>query len=294
MRRAPRGSLLLALATTAFCLLPQPARGTGIESDEAALDYATVGRVVTRFVDGRVVIVVPVAGVLRPDLSEPIRAGRRWRLDLVLEDARLAIDAPARKGEGLAALSVREVGNDVRITVEVNRLGDYGTRRSEEGLLMWIDAERREPVPPLSASTPTSIPVTGSAAAPAPVSVAQTPPARPVRRNWVGWIGLVIAAAAAGGAVRSVRRNGWPDWVVDLRSSIASAVRERIGGREPVQTAAEPAAGGEGAAGKVPFGNGSSDSRGRSVEIGDAFRVQPEKPASGIAALVTTNENDAE
>jgi hypothetical protein len=45
---------------------------------------------------------------------------------------------------------------------------------------------------------------------------------------------------------------------------------------------------------RVLFGTPPADPRGRSAEIGDAFRVQPEKPASGIAALVAANENDNE
>jgi hypothetical protein len=32
------------------------------------------------------------------------------------------------------------------------------------------------------------------------------------------------------------------------------------------------------------------DPRGRSAEISDAFRVEPEKPASGIAALAATDD----
>lgn len=287
MRRAPRGNLLLALAITTVCSLPQPARG---KEPIDALDYATVGRVVTRFVDGRTVIVIPVAGPLQPKLSEPIRVGRRWRLHLVLEDAKLAIVAPARRGEGVASLSVREDGSDVRITVDVDALGDYGARRSEEGLLLWIDAERKTPVEAVPPSTPTTIPLTGGGAMAMPeVARAQEPPARHERRNWVGWIGLVVLAAGTGAAVRSVRRNGWPDWVADLTPALR-------GRRSEAEPAGEPtgAASADGKEAEVPFGATPADPRGRSAEIGDAFRLEPEKPASGIAALVATNDNDAQ
>lgn len=291
MRRAPRGRLLLALATAAVFAVAQAGRA----EPDGALDYATVGRVVARFVDGRTVVVIPVAGTLRPRLSEPIRAGRRWRLDLVIEDAKLSIGAPVKRPTGVASLTVEEIGSDVKVSIEVAALGDYGARRSEEGMLLWIDAVRREPVVAAAApGSPTSIPITGAAAQPQPVrsSRAQEAPVAPESASWTGLIVLAIAAAGAGAAVRHVRRNGWPAWADDLRANAVPRLRLLLGGGsaadEPDVTEAQPDE-----APRVPFGR-PPDPRGRSAEIGDAFRVQPEKPASGIAALVATNENDAE
>jgi hypothetical protein len=241
------------------------------------------------------VVVIPVAGTLRPRLSEPIRAGRRWRLDLVIEDAKLSIGAPVKRPTGVASLTVEEIGSDVKVSIEAAALGDYGARRSEEGMLLWIDAVRREPVVAAAApGSPTSIPITGAAAQPQPVrsSRAQEAPVAPESASWTGLIVLAIAAAGAGAAVRHVRRNGWPAWADDLRANAVPRLRLLLGGGsaadEPDVTEAQPDE-----APRVPFGR-PPDPRGRSAEIGDAFRVQPEKPASGIAALVATNENDAE
>jgi hypothetical protein len=223
-------------------------------------------------------------------LSEPIRAGKRWRLDLVIEDAKLSSGGPVRRPEGLASLTVEEVGSDVRVSVEVTVLGDYGARRSEEGMLLWIDAERREPVAAAPPDAPTSIPITGATVQPQPVSRAQEAPVAPPGTNWTGLIVLAVGAAGAGGAVRHVRRNGWPAWADELRSNAVPKLRELLQrGRAPEAADTEPDE-----TQRVPFGRTPTDPRGRSAEIGDAFRVQPERPASGIAALVATNENDAE
>jgi hypothetical protein len=283
----------MALAAAAVCAVPRAGRAEWVD----ALDYATVGRVVARLVDGRTVVVIPVAGTLRPRLSEPIRAGKRWRLDLVIEDAKLSISAPVKRPAGVASLTVEEVGSDVKVSIEVVELGDYGARRSEEGMLLWIDAVRKEPVVAAAPSgLPTSIPITSAAAQPQQVrsSRAQDAPVAPESTGWTGLIALAIGAAGAGAAVRHVRRNGWPAWADDLRANAVPRLRALfVGGgsaaEEPDVTEAQPDE-----APRVPFGRSPSDPRGRSAEIGDAFRVQPEKPASGIAALVATNENDAE
>jgi hypothetical protein len=272
MKRAPRGRLLLALAIAAVCGMPLAGRSAE-RSD--ALDYATV-------------VVIPVAGTLRPMLSEPIRTGKRWRLDLLIEDAKLSSGGPVRRPEGLASLTVEEVGSDVRVSVEVNALGDYGARRSEEGMLLWIDAERREPTA-APAGTPMSIPITGATVQSIPESRAQEAPVAPGGTNWVGLIVLAVGAAGAGAAVRHVRRNGLPAWVDDLGSNAMPKLRELLPRGRTAEAEPEPDE-----TPRRPFGKTPSDPRGRSAEIGDAFRVQPETPASGIAALVATNENDAE
>lgn len=147
-------------------------------------------------------------------------------------------------------------------------------------MLLWIDAERKEPV-------------SGATVQAQPASRAQGRPVAPEGTNWTGLIVLAIAAAGAGAAVRHVRRNGWPTWAEELRSNAVPKLdkllaRGRAAG-SPGEAGAEP-----GEAPRVPFGKPAADPRGRSAEIGDAFRVQPERPASGIAALVATNENDAE
>ncbi|HUF69631.1 MAG TPA: hypothetical protein VMM79_13390 [Longimicrobiales bacterium] len=292
MKIAPRGTPLLALAIAAYGIVAQPGSAAGPVAAAEGVDtrdYATVGRVVARFVDGRTVVVVPVAGTLRPRLSEPIRAGKRWRLDLVIEDAKLSSGVPVRRPEGVVALTVREVGSDVRVSVEVDVLGDYGVRRSEEGMLLWIDAGRKAP----SVNGPTTVPVAGSAVMPGSAGRGQEAPVAPPGTNWVGMIALAIAAAVAGAAVRYVRRNGWPGWATDLRENAVPRIRELLVGAQSSGAAGPDTAGAVdgGESHRVPFGTPPADPRGRSAEIGDAFRVQPEKPASGIAALVAANEN---
>jgi len=291
MRRAPRVLSLLALAITAVCLLPQHGRGAG---PVIPLDYATVGRVVSRVVDGRTVVVIPVAGAVHPKLSEPIRIGKLWRLVLVIEGARLSIAAPVRQQEGLAALTVEEVGSDVRITADVKRLGDYGTRPSEEGMLLWIDPDRRTPVEAAAPATSTAGPASTGATA-SRTSQEHRPAVKRDGSNWGGMIGLVVAAAVAGAVVRHVRRNGAPAWSKGLWSKAEPLIRGRLNGGTPRDVAAavspdvteEPGS-------RLPFASPPADPRGRSAEIGDAFRVEPERPASGIAALVAANDNDAE
>jgi hypothetical protein len=300
MKIAPRGMPLLALAIAAYGVVAHPGSAAGpvaaAEGVDTSRDYATVGRVVARFVDGRTVVVVPVAGTLRPRLSEPVRAGKRWRLDLVIEDAKLSIGAPVRRPEGVASLTVREVGSDVRVSVEVDVLGDYGVRRSEEGMLLWIDAERRAPVEAPPVNGPIAAPVAGSAEMPGSVRRGQDAPVAPAGTNWVAMIALAIAAALAGAAVRYVGRNGWPGWATDLRANAVPRIRELLVGAQSSGAAGPDTAGAVdgGESHRVPFGTPPADPRGRSAEIGDAFRVQPEKPASGIAALVAANENDNE
>lgn len=273
----------MALAAAVFCILPDDGR-----ADDARLgrDYATVGRIVVRVVEGRTVIVVPVAGRLQPTLSEPFRVGNHWRVYLTIQDARLSVGGRPRRAAGVLSLDAEEIDGDVRIAIDVDELGEYGARRSEEGILLWIDAERR----PVIAAAPV---VTGSEAESVPPAAgpaaAQTAPAGGSGR--AGLIVLAALAAAAGGVVRYVRRNGIPDGVRDVASGILPAIRERLSGGRTAEAAPVPAPGVSDE--RVPFQNASVDPRGRSAEIGDAFRLEPERPASGIAALAATiHDND--
>jgi hypothetical protein len=112
-----------------------------------ARDYATVGRIVTRVVDGRTVVIVPIAGPMRVRLSEPFRLRNRSRLYLTIIDAKLGIPAPPRRGEGVLGLQVTETGVNVRIAIDLAALGDYGMKPTEGGILLWVDPE-----PPLRPS----------------------------------------------------------------------------------------------------------------------------------------------
>ena len=283
MRSAPRCGLQFILVIVALCSVPQRGRAGGLAFIR---DYATVGRVVVRVVDGRTVVVVPVAGRLRPRLSEPLRTGNRWRLDLTIEDARISIAMPKRKTAGVESLTVTEVGADVRITVIVSRLGEYGARRSEEGLLFWIDSERPPPVPASS-----STPITTGSVMPAR---SQEPVSAPVAEsggNRVGIMALAALAAIAGLTVRRVRRSGMPAWATAAAARATPMVKAKLFGAEPETSRGSQPAPERAEPRSVPFQNAVSDPRGRSAEIGDAFRIEPETPASGIAALVATKDN---
>jgi hypothetical protein len=243
-------------------------------------DFATVGSIVVRKVEGRTVVVIPISGPVRPKLSEPFRVANRWRLYLTIEDARMSIrGSRINKPEGVLAISVAEVSGDVRLTVDVKALGDYGARRSEEGLILWIDENPR----PVMAASPAGAPVE----APAPVAPgrASASPAKATAQPTGGggrgfrMAFLAILAAGGGWALQWVRRNGTPEWA----QAIGPGLRALAFGKKPTPPAA-PAR--PQAAGRAPV----IDPRGRSADIGDAFRVEPETPPSGIAALATPDQ----
>jgi len=282
MRSVPRCGLQFMLVIVALCSVPQRGRADGLA---VIRDYATVGRVVVRVVDGRTVIVVPVAGRLSPRLSEPMRVGNRWRLDLTIEDARISIAMPRRKSETIESLTVTEVGSDVRITAVVNRLGDYGARRSEEGLLFWIESEGPE------RAVSSMVPITTSSAL---AAMPQEPAPAPAPEQDGGRFGIIVFAALAAGAglvVRWVRRNGVPAWANEVMANTGPMIKAKLFGAEPDTSRGNDSEPAGAATPRVPFQNAVSSPRGRSAEIGDAFRVEPETPASGIAALVATKDN---
>jgi hypothetical protein len=265
-RRGP----FLALVAAAFCFA-----APGIVY-ATRREFATVGSLVARRMEGRTVVIVPVAGPIRMKLSEPFRSGNRWRFYLTLEDARLSIrGAKPKRPEGVLALSVTEVSGDVRITIDVAKLGDYGARPSEEGLIVWIDDEPRAAVNP-DAATPVEAPIS-----PAPQAARSVESAD----SGGGGLGRMVLLAIVGGglgwAVRHVRRNGVPEWGRGAAAQAGPKLRELVFGRtvqgNPAPTERQS---------RAPM----MDPRGRSAEISDAFRVEPEKPASGIAALAATDE----
>jgi hypothetical protein len=238
-------------------------------------EFATVGSLVARRGEGRTLVIVPIAGPVRIKLSEPFRAGSRWRLYLTIEDARLSLGGgKPKRPEGVLALTATEISGDVRIAIDVAKLGDYGARRSEEGVIIWIDDK------------PRAVTATEAAAAGQPLSLPtarQTPVEAPAQGGG-GLARTVLLTLVAGGfgwAVRYVRRNGVPDWARDAASQAGPRLRELVFGR-PAQGNRSPTD----RRGNAPI----MDPRGRSAEIGDAFRVEPEKPPSGIAALASTDE----
>jgi hypothetical protein len=239
-------------------------------------EFATVGNLVARRAEGRTLVIVPIAGPIRMKLSEPFRTGNRWRLYLTIEDARFSIGGSGRpkRPEGVLSLSATEVSGDVRITIEVAKLGDYGARRSEEGLIVWIDDEPR---PAASAAAAASgLESVGALAA------GGAEPAPEPADGGAGWgrsLLLTVVAGGLGWAVRYVRRNGVPDWAA---SQAGPRLRELVFGR---------ASNGN----RPPDRRGNTpimDPRGRSAEIGDAFRVEPEKPPSGIGGLTRADEGN--
>lgn len=279
---APRGGLLSALAAAVICITP--VHGTA-DDTLPGREYATVGRIVVRRVEGRTMVVVPVAGRVQPTLSEPFRVGDHWRIYLTIHDARLSVGGRPRTPAGLLALNAEEIDGDVRISIDVAVLGDYGARPSEEGMILWINPERR-PVRPVT----TPLVVNEAASTP------EQPQAAPSADEGTGWTGLVVLAvlaAAAGAAVRYVRRNGIP---VRLRYGIEFALtgfRDQLS-RQLARVVPSRSAAPEPAEPHVPFDTDPADPRGSSADIGDAFRLEPDRPASGIAALAATNvDNDA-
>jgi hypothetical protein len=276
VRTPRRVGLLVAFLAAAFLGGPGSGRAERIAMDR---DFSTVGRIVTRVVEGRTVVVIPVAGPARVRLSEPFRISNHWRLYLTIEDARLSFRGSDRKRpEGLMGLEVAEIGNDVRLRIDVRSLGDYAARPSEEGYLVWIDSEPR---PVLPAASPLLAP-----SAPVATSSEPVPPRAPGRSPWAGGLFLGLLAAVAGLAVRHVRRHGLPSGVADFAAGAVPGIRKVLFGSPRATTS-----GSRGNA-ERPKLDMERVPRGRSADIGDAFRVEPETPPSGIAALATTQGTD--
>jgi hypothetical protein len=168
----------------------------------AARDYATVGRIVTRVVEGRTVVLVPIAGTMRLRLSEPFRLNNRSRLYLTIVDAKLGIPVPPRKGEGVLGMEVTERDGDVRIAIDFRALGDYGMKPTEGGILLWVDPE-----PPLRAAPADPAVVPAGVKAPERMEAK----ASPQESQGGGIAGLLILsglAAIAGVGVRTLRTEG--------------------------------------------------------------------------------------
>jgi hypothetical protein len=280
MKNSPRRGLLVLLATAALWTVAGPGRAVG---RDVTRDFATVGSIVVRRVDKRTVIVIPVKGPLQAKLSEPFRVGNRWRLYLTFTNARMSIrGAKINRPEGVLAIDASELSNDVRLTVDLKLLGDYGARRSEEGMILWVDDESK-PVSRVGGTIADDL-----AAAALPVAAAAGgKPAEPVTQasdsgggGFVRIVLLVALAAVGGVVIQRVRRDGLPEWaqaaeprlrrVLGLKAAQESAAVSptRVTGRAPV-----------------------IDPRGRSAEIGDAFRVEPDRPPSGIAALANPGDD---
>jgi hypothetical protein len=231
MRWPRRREFLFALAGAALFSTPGGLRGTRLEpATVSAREWATVGRVVSRRVDGRTIVLIPVSGPVRPRLSEPFRVGSRWRLYLTLEGARIGINARPRKGEGVLDLSVTETGSDVRIAIDVKELASYGTKPAEEGILVWIEddataAHRAE-------EQAQALPIIGDG--PRLASAEAPPPApEPEGRGWIPFTLLLAAAAGLGFGFRWWRAKGtMPHWVESagkmFRAAFVQALRGKV------------------------------------------------------------------
>lgn len=221
MRGPRRRGLLLAVVGAALLSTPGGTRGARrAEAFTVAREYATVGRVLTRRVDGRTVVLIPVKGPVRPRLSEPFKVGNRWRLYLTLEGARVGIIARPRVGEGVLDLTVEETGSDVRISVDVAQLTTYGTKPSEEGLLLWLEddatAEHR------AEEQARALPIIGDGPRLASQDVAPEP--EPEGAGWIRLALLLAAAAGAGLGFRWLRRRGtMPAWLESAGAMVGSA-----------------------------------------------------------------------
>jgi hypothetical protein len=204
----------VAVVLGAGVLVASPAR--------AARRYATVGRIVTRVVDGRTVVLVPIAGTRRLNLSEPFRFRNRSRLYLTIGDAKMGIPAPPRKGEGLLGLEVIERDGDVRITIDVAALGDYGMKPTEGGILLWVDAE----APPRVVTAQPATPPVGAAAPKR--KEADVPPRDTGGGGLAGLLVLSGLAAMAGVGVRKLRSEGGKEDLKDrFDQVVAWAARRR-------------------------------------------------------------------
>jgi hypothetical protein len=232
--RGPSWRRGLSLALAGAALLSSPGWTRGARPDDRIAvtpEWASVGRVVSRRVDGRTIVLIPVAGPVRPRLSEPFRVGARWRLYLTLEGAQLGINARPRIGAGVLNLTVTEAGSDVRIAVDVSSLTSYGTKPSEEGLLLWIEdeatAEHR------AREQARALPVIGEG----PRLAAAEPPPEPEPESpgWLRLVLLLVVAAGLGLAFRWWRKRGtMPHWVaaagVMLGGAFLAELRHKVFG----------------------------------------------------------------
>lgn len=229
MRWPRRPELLLAIAGAALLSSPGGTRGTRLGDSVGTPEYATVGRIVSRRVDGRTIVLIPVAGPVRERLSEPFQVGSRWRLYLTLEGARLGIYANPRRGPGVLDISVAESGSDVRISVDIASMTSYGTRPSEEGLLLWIEdegtAEHR------AREQAQALPIIGDGPRLSTSQVAPEP-----EPGGGGWLRLVLVLAGAAALVLGIRawkRKGtMPRWVevagVFVAGAVVAALRNKV------------------------------------------------------------------
>ncbi|MGD8277917.1 MAG: hypothetical protein PVH00_07815 [Gemmatimonadota bacterium] len=233
MRWPPRREFLLALAGAALFSTPGGLRGTRLEpATVSAREWATVGRIVSRRVDGRTIVLVPVSGPVRPRLSEPFRVGSRWRLYLTLEGARIGINARPRKGEGVLSVSLEESGSDVRIAIDVKDLTTYGAKPAEEGILVWIEDEATAAHD--AAEQARALPIIGDgprlASEPAP-----PPPPEPEGHGWLRLIVLLAAAAGLGVGLRWLRSREtpprWLDTAATRGRALLEAFRSKVPGR---------------------------------------------------------------
>jgi len=238
MRWPPRRGFLLALAGAALVSTPGGLRGARPEpATVSTREWATVGRVVSRRVDGRTIVLVPVSGPVRPRLSEPFRVGSHWRLYLTLEGARIGINARPRRGEGVLAVSIEESGSDVRIAIDVKDLTTYGTKPAEEGILVWIEddataAHRAD-------EQAQALPIIGDG--PRIAAVEEPPP--PPEPEGHGWLRLILFLAVAAGLGLGFRwwraRGTMPTWVETaghtMQAAFVQAVRGKILGN-PAET----------------------------------------------------------
>ncbi len=229
MRWPPRRGVLLALAGAALFSNPGGLRGARLEpATVPAREWATVGRVVSRRVDGRTIVLVPVSGPVRPRLSEPFRVGSRWRLYLTLEGARIGINARPRKGEGVLAVSVEESGSDVRIAIDVKELTSYGTKPAEEGILVWIEDEATAAHDAREQAQ--ALPIIGDG--PHLASASPPPPPEPKGYGWLRLIVLVSVAAGLGLGLRWWRSlettPRWMEAVATTTRGLYQALRGKV------------------------------------------------------------------
>jgi len=202
-RRFRRAAAAL-FAVTLAALIPGPA---------TPRDFATVGRIGVRVVEGRVLVLVPIAGSMQLHLSEPFVLAGRSRLILTIQNARLGIGGSvARRSPGLLSLEITEERGDVVVVADVDRLGDYGLTPTEGGILLWIEPDRRTVVTPAPAGSdePGMERIRAAAAI-----TAATPDGATNGQGRVSMLALLLlalSAATAGWLVRRVRTAGVPAW----------------------------------------------------------------------------------
>lgn len=178
-------------------------------------DFATVGRIGVRVVEGRVLVLVPIAGSMQLRLSEPFVMAGRSRLIIRIQNARLAIGgSAARRSPGLRSLEIREERGDVVVSADVDNLGDYGLTPTEGGILLWIEPNRRAVVSPAGMVEPgdaaaESIRATTTLTSAAPPDGATSGEGGD---STFGLLLLALSAASAGWVVRRVRTAGVPAW----------------------------------------------------------------------------------